>query len=227
MVVNIFLTLFLFFYISFIFYHSEPQSAVHEFLSSGYLEQHHPGLEISDDLFILPAVQDINHGLELSSVMATAIGSEPVFTNFTATFKGTLDYIWYTPGRLKVLAVNDIPDPLDIFEQCGDGLPSACYPSDHVMLCTDLAFSLTGNGTMTRPGVHRRHLLNSNNSNNNNSNNSNSNNNNSSNSGSNNSNSNSNSSNSGREKGSGKYPGSGSGSGSGPSRGNGGNGNGR
>ena len=63
--------------------------------------------------------------------MATAIGTEPVFTNFTATFKGTLDYIWYTPGRLKVLAVNDIPDPLDIFEQCGDGLPSACYPSDH------------------------------------------------------------------------------------------------
>ena len=128
-------------------------------MTTGSLEQNHPELEVTDDLFILPAIQDITHGLELASAMVTATGAEPLFTNFTATFKGTLDYIWYTPGRLRVLAVNNIPDPADIFEQCGEGLPSASYPSDHVMLCTDLAFSLTGSGSMTRPGTHRRHLL--------------------------------------------------------------------
>ena len=41
------------------------------------------------------------------------------------------------------------------------GWSSASYPSDHIMLCTDIAFSVAGAGTgmVTRPQTHRRHLL--------------------------------------------------------------------
>jgi len=41
------------------------------------------------------------------------------------------------------------------------GRRSASYPSDHIMLCTDIAFSIAGAGTgmVTRPQTHRRHLL--------------------------------------------------------------------
>ena len=76
-------------------------------MTAGSLDKHHPELNVTDDLYILPAIQDIVHGLELESVMVTATGSEPLYTNFTANFKGTLDYIWYTPGRLRVLAVTN------------------------------------------------------------------------------------------------------------------------
>jgi mRNA deadenylase 3'-5' endonuclease subunit Ccr4 len=125
-------------------------------MAAGCLEQHHPELDQSDDLLILPPVQDIAHDLELASAMQTGLGSEPLFTNFTANFKGTLDYIWYTPGRLRLLAVTNFPDPASLVEQCGEGLPGASYPSDHVMLCSDMAFALTGSGTVTRSGIQRR-----------------------------------------------------------------------
>ena len=128
-------------------------------MAGGGLEEHQLELDQSDDLFILPAVHDITHGIELASAMQTGLGSEPLFTNFTANFKGTLDYIWYTPSRLRLLAVTNTPDPGDIFQLCGEGLPGACYPSDHVMLCVDMAFAVTGTGSVTRPGVHRRGLL--------------------------------------------------------------------
>ena len=137
---------------------SEPGSAVHEYMAAGCLEQHHPELDQSDDLLILPPAQDIAHDLELASAMQTGLGSEPLFTNFTANFKGTLDYIWYTPGRLRLLAVTNFPDPASLVEQCGEGLPGASYPSDHVMLCSDMAFALTGSGSVTRSGTHRRGL---------------------------------------------------------------------
>ena len=134
-------------------FNSEPDSAVHEFMGTGCLETAHPELEQSDNLGILPNQEDIGHSMEFSSVMEATLGAEPPYTNFTGKFKGTLDYIWYTPGRLRVLAVTNVPDPQDIFNQCGEGLPSASYPSDHIMLCTDIAFSVAGAGTVTRPQV--------------------------------------------------------------------------
>jgi CCR4-NOT transcription complex subunit 6 len=140
-------------------FNSEPDSAVHEFMGTGALELPHPELLQSDTLGILPEQQDIVHGVEFASIMEAALGSEPPYTNFTGNFKGTLDYIWYTPGRLRVLAVTNVPDPNELFEQCGEGLPSANYPSDHVMLCADVAFAVSGTGTVTRPQTHRRHLL--------------------------------------------------------------------
>jgi CCR4-NOT transcription complex subunit 6 len=142
-------------------FNSEPDSAVYEFLSEGALDQPRPELEQSDTVGILPDQSEIHHRVDLASVMGTVLGSEPEFTNFTSTFKGTLDYVWYTPGRLRVLAASNVPDANDLTATCGEGLPSASYPSDHIMLCADMTLTVTGAGTITRqqtaPQVpHRR-----------------------------------------------------------------------
>jgi hypothetical protein len=62
----------------------------------------------------------------------------------------------YTPGRLKVLAITNMPDEGEIYESSGEGLPSAVYPSDHVMLCADIAFSISDTGNVTRASANRR-----------------------------------------------------------------------
>ena len=64
--------------------------------------------------------------------------NEPPFTSWKFRAKGeleyTIDYIWYTPSRLSVKRVWDIPTKKEIGE---DGLPCSSYPSDHVALCSE------------------------------------------------------------------------------------------
>ena len=79
--------------------------------------------------------------------MSSALGVEPNFTNYTANFKGCLDYIWYSPGRIRVMAVSGMPEENFILQECGEGLPAANFPSDHIMLCCDVALSLPGTST--------------------------------------------------------------------------------
>ena len=64
-------------------------------------------------------------------------GNEPPFTSWKFRAKGeakyTIDYVWYTPGQLRLEGVWGIPQEVDIGE---GGLPCAAYPSDHVALCS-------------------------------------------------------------------------------------------
>jgi CCR4-NOT transcription complex subunit 6 len=97
---------------------------------------HHAGLGVNNNVRILPPnLRNIYHDVDLASVMSTVIGAEPNFTNFTAKFKGTLDYIFYTPARLRVMAATSFPEEHDVRMSSGEGLPSACYPSDHLVRC--------------------------------------------------------------------------------------------
>jgi CCR4-NOT transcription complex subunit 6 len=118
-------------------FNSEPQSAVYEFLTTGCVEgDHYPELEInsSNNVQVLPAnLRSICHEFDLASVMHTVTGSEPAFTNFTAKFKGTLDYIFYTPNSLRIMAATSIPEEHEVRALSGEGLPSTCYPSDHMV----------------------------------------------------------------------------------------------
>jgi hypothetical protein len=97
---------------------------------------------------ILPELHQLSHDLALTSAMQTAFGDEPLFTNYTGKFKGTLDYIFYTPTRLRVMAVTSIPDEAELQATSGEGLPSAAYPSDHISLCCDVALVTSGNGSI-------------------------------------------------------------------------------
>jgi mRNA deadenylase 3'-5' endonuclease subunit Ccr4 len=98
----------------------------------------------------LPDAGSIVHNLDMASVMSTALKAEPQFTNYTANYKGTLDYIWYTPSRIKVMACTAIPDEKDLLE-CGEALPNAVYPSDHLMICCDVALSTQGASVLRNP----------------------------------------------------------------------------
>lgn len=129
-------------------FNSEPSSSVYQFLSEGTVDRNHEDLAV-DPMKVLPDSDNIIHSVDLSSVMVTAFGSEPEFTNYTKSFKGTLDYIWYTPGRLRVLAVTNIPQEGDITEH-GEALPSVTYPSDHIMLSADMCLAVTGSVNMVR-----------------------------------------------------------------------------
>lgn len=125
-------------------FNSEPDSAVYEFLSDGQLNRPHPELEQQGQqhpVHVLPDLQDIYHSLNLSSSMGSVMGAEPLFTNYTANFKGTLDYIFYSNQRLYVTAANNLPSAQELQFSSGEGLPSACYPSDHLLLCCDVAIA--------------------------------------------------------------------------------------
>lgn len=127
-------------------FNSEPDSAVYGYLARGCCSEEHDSL-VDEVCRSLGNIDHFVHNLDLASAMGSSFGVEPQFTNYTKSFKGTLDYMWYTPGRLKILAVTDLPNESDICEH-GEALPSVSYPSDHLMLCCDVA--LLSNGTSVR-----------------------------------------------------------------------------
>jgi CCR4-NOT transcription complex subunit 6 len=128
-------------------FNSEPESAVHELLTEGSLQRLHPELEEEgDDVRILPDQSDVYHSLDLASAMQTALGHEPLYTNYTRDWKGTLDYILFSPMRIRLMSVAALPTPQEIEMDSGEGLPSSVFPSDHLMLAVDVALSITGSG---------------------------------------------------------------------------------
>ncbi|KAL6296998.1 hypothetical protein ACE6H2_005140 [Prunus campanulata] len=63
---------------------------------------------------------------------------EPIFTNFTSEFTGTLDYIFFTVNSLRLESVLELLDK----EALGSGLPSPQWSSDHIALMGSFTFTL-------------------------------------------------------------------------------------
>lgn len=76
----------------------------------------------------------IKHDMNLSSACGT-----PEYTNYTATFSGCLDYIFYQTDYLTVEQVIPLPSKEEL--SAYTGLPSIVSPSDHISLCVDLKWS--------------------------------------------------------------------------------------
>lgn len=131
-------------------FNSEPVSSVYELLSEAGVVNARPEVDGSESSVYLPDAGNITHNLDVASAMNTVLKSEPAFTNYTTNYKGTLDYIWYTPSRIKVMACTALPDEKDLLE-FGDALPNAVYPSDHLMLCCDVALSSQGGSVLRNP----------------------------------------------------------------------------
>lgn len=66
----------------------------------------------------------------LQSAYALAHGEEPEFTNYTASFVGTLDYVFFldADGGLRLDSVAKVP----VRERVLPALPNKTFPSDHV-----------------------------------------------------------------------------------------------
>jgi len=134
-------------------FNSLPGSGVHNLLSERAISDEHPDFA-EDQAHILPHAQDMTHSLDLESVYGSMNGGvEPPFTNYTTGFRGTLDYMWYTPNHIRPLAIAAIPDEEELLQN-GPGMPNPQYSSDHFMLCADMQLggNLVGGGVGV-PGV--------------------------------------------------------------------------
>ncbi|GMN45328.1 hypothetical protein TIFTF001_014513 [Ficus carica] len=121
---------------------SLPLSDPHRFIVSGRCDL--VDNEIKEHLDIFNHLK-MRHSLPLASAYASfslSAGNEkpqqtmdtramePLFTNFTKNFSGTLDYIFYTENSLRVEGLLNLLDR----ETLGPGLPSPVWPSDHIAL---------------------------------------------------------------------------------------------
>lgn len=65
---------------------------------------------------------------------------EPLFTNVTKDFKGTLDYVLYTSNSLMPTAVLELPIEGEVLAKPDEQLPNATYSSDHIALLTEFQY---------------------------------------------------------------------------------------
>lgn len=122
-------------------FNSEPVSSVYDLLSTGMCGNRD---DIGEDSYGVLTTCRLTHNLHLRSSYSLA-GTEPAYTNYTSTFVGTLDYIWYTPESIVATALMEIPDERALFSQNleGDGsiegLPNIQWSSDHLSLVVDFS----------------------------------------------------------------------------------------
>jgi len=133
-------------------FNSTPDTAVYDLLSRQQVYHGHPDVNMSnggDDgggsPNILPDTMSITHSFQLGSVYHTIMGEEPKATNFTVSFKGVLDYMWYSAANLRPLTTAPIPDD-EALTRHGEALPSTQYSSDHIMMIADLQIVVGGSG---------------------------------------------------------------------------------
>ncbi|KAH9961326.1 Endonuclease/exonuclease/phosphatase [Russula dissimulans] len=107
-------------------YNSVPGSGVYEFLTNGTLPGDHP--DFLSHSYGRYTSDGLRHRLGLKSTYA-GIGELPL-TNYTPSFHGAIDYIWYSTTTLSVNAVLSEVDR-GYFEKVV-GFPDAHNPSDHI-----------------------------------------------------------------------------------------------
>lgn len=134
-------------------FNSIPSSAPHALLATGKVEPSHPDLT-TDPLGILRPPSKLCHQLPLVSAyssFARMVGvgqglehqrrrmdpatNEPLFTNCTRDFLGTLDYIFYTADSLMVESLLELLDEESLRKDTG--LPSPEWSSDHIALLAE------------------------------------------------------------------------------------------
>ena len=137
-------------------FNSVPGSAAHSLLSNGRVDGAHPELA-TDPFGILRPPSKLQHPLPLVSAytsltkqpsLETEAGErlrsrmdargtgEPIFTNCTDAFHGTLDYIFYTDDTLAPLSLLELPTEQECRSKYG-GLPNTQCSSDHVSLMAE------------------------------------------------------------------------------------------
>lgn len=109
-------------------FNSVPASGVCEFLSNGSVPPDHP--DFMSHLYGRYTTEGLRHKFSLKSAY-TAAGESPL-TNFTPSFQGVIDYIWYGTGNLAVNAVLGGVDKSYLDKIVG--FPNAHFPSESVLI---------------------------------------------------------------------------------------------
>jgi CCR4-NOT transcription complex subunit 6 len=103
---------------------SIPDSGVYEFLNNGFVPKDHP--DFMHHKYGSFTTEGVRHHMNLSSAYA-GIGELPM-TNFTPTFKGPIDYIWYSTSTLNVVSLLGEVDKKYLSKVVG--FPNAHFPSE-------------------------------------------------------------------------------------------------
>ncbi|OAD56041.1 2',5'-phosphodiesterase 12 [Eufriesea mexicana] len=110
-------------------FNSTPDKGIYQLMTQNYITKDHSDWRADPTEMVQDVV--LTHDLNLSSACGI-----PEYTNFTATFSGCLDYIFYQTDYLAVEQVIPIPSKETL--KTYTGLPSIVFPSDHLSLCVDL-----------------------------------------------------------------------------------------
>jgi CCR4-NOT transcription complex subunit 6 len=112
-------------------FNSVPSSSLYEFLSNGFVPPDHP--DFMSHLYGKYTTEGIRHRFGLKSAYAAA--GDPPLTNYTPSYQGEIDYIWYGTANLAVNAVLGGVDRNYLEKVVG--FPNVHFPSDHVCLVSE------------------------------------------------------------------------------------------
>ncbi|CAK9807032.1 2',5'-phosphodiesterase 12 [Anthophora plagiata] len=110
-------------------FNSTPENAIYQLMTQNYVPEDHTDWNSDPEEHVENV--SIKHNINLASACGT-----PEYTNYTATFSGCLDYIFYQLDNLQVEQVIPMPSKEELAVHVG--LPSIVFPSDHISLCVDL-----------------------------------------------------------------------------------------
>lgn len=107
-------------------FNSVPESGVYDFLANGTVPSDHP--DFMSHVYGNYTSDGLKHRLNLKSAY-TGVGELPL-TNYTPTFRGVIDYIWYTTPNLSVTSLLGEVDTSYLSKVVG--FPNAHFPSEYV-----------------------------------------------------------------------------------------------
>ncbi|XXH00044.1 hypothetical protein Hte_006385 [Hypoxylon texense] len=119
-------------------YNSMVDSSVYELLETGRIPPDHP--DLIGHSYGNFTRDGIEHPFSLRNAYAHLFGTpdELTFTNYTPTFSGVLDYIWYTTNTLDVVELLGPPD-YEYLKRV-PGFPNYHFPADHIQIMGDFVF---------------------------------------------------------------------------------------
>ncbi|KZO95589.1 hypothetical protein CALVIDRAFT_499924 [Calocera viscosa TUFC12733] len=124
-------------------FNSIPGSGVYDFLANGNVPPDHPDFMTYE--YGALTTKGAKHRVKLRSAYADI--PQLNMTNYTPSFEGIIDYIWYSTDTLAVRSVLGEVDPGYLAKAVG--FPNAHFPSDH--LCLAAEFRLRATPAATAP----------------------------------------------------------------------------
>lgn len=119
-------------------YNSINDSSVYELLDKGRVAPDHP--DLVGHSYGNFTRDGISHPFSLRSAYAHVYktADDVTFTNYTPTFQGVIDYIWYSTNTLEAVELLGPPD-YNYLKRV-PGFPNYHFPSDHIQIMTDFVF---------------------------------------------------------------------------------------
>ncbi|GAA5903690.1 hypothetical protein JCM5296_002120 [Sporobolomyces johnsonii] len=112
-------------------FNSVPDSGVYEFLSRGNIDKDHE--DFMSHVYGNYTSEGLHHRLSLKSAYSHV--NELPFTNYTAGFMGTIDYVWYTTHSMGVTGL--LGEVEQTYLDATVGFPNAHFPADHISLLAE------------------------------------------------------------------------------------------